>query len=75
MMNRCHHSPSNLLQRKIIIIPITKDEAMFMRKNCPWVHVSKQTTNGKRFMEEEKKAMKVLRDYRAGKYGFGGMNK
>ena len=45
---------------------------MFMRKMCPWVHVSRQTTNGKRFMEEEKKAMNVLRDYRAGKYGFGG---
>jgi hypothetical protein len=43
-----------------------------MRKKCPWVHVSKQTTNGKRFMEEERKAMAVLRDYRSGKYGFGG---
>ena len=72
MLNRRHFSPTNLLQRKIFIISITKDEAMFMRKKCPWVHISKQTTNGKRFMEEERKAMFTLREYRSGKYGFGG---
>lgn len=45
---------------------------MFIRKNCPNVHVSKPTTNGKRFMEEHPHAMCMLRDYRNGKYGFGG---
>lgn len=41
---------------------------MFIRKRCPKVHVSKPTTNGRRFMEEDRTAMAFLRDYRAGKY-------
>lgn len=49
----------------IIIVPITKEEAMFIRERCPRVHVSKPTTHGKRFMEEHPAAMKLLREFRA----------
>lgn len=62
----------NMKKRMIFIIPITKDEAMFIRKNCPKVHVSKPTTNGRRFMEEEKEAMKLLKAYRRGDHNLGG---
>ena len=56
----------------IFIVPVTKDEAMFIRKNFPRVHISKQTTNGRRFMEEEGRAMKALKEYRKGNLGVGG---
>ena len=62
----------NLLQRMIFIVPVTKDEAMFIRKCCPKVHVSKPTTNGRRFMEEDRTAMDLLRKYRKGEFANGG---
>lgn len=43
---------------------------MFIRSHSKKTHISKQTTNGKRFMEEHPAALRLLRDYRAGKYGF-----
>ena len=61
----------NLLKRVIIIIPITKDEAMFIRSRKN-VHISKPTRHGKRFMEEDVSAMKLLKEYRSGKYPMGG---
>lgn len=61
----------NLLKRVIIIIPITKDEAMFMRTRKK-VHITKPTRHGKRFMEERADALALLREYRAGKYPMGG---
>lgn len=52
----------------IIIIPINKAEAAFIRKMCPNVHVSHPTTNKKYFMEEAKHAMKLLTEFREGKH-------
>lgn len=56
----------------IIIVPINKAEAAFIRKMCPKVHVSRPTTNKKYFMEEAKYAMKLLKEFRDGKYTDGG---
>ena len=57
----------------IIIVPVTKDEAEFIRKRFPKVHVSKQTTHGRRFMEENVFALKYLEEYRSSKtYKVGG---
>ena len=55
----------------ITIIQLTRDEAAFIRKMRPGVHVSRPTPTKKYFMEEERDAMRLLRDYRNGKYGFG----
>lgn len=55
----------------ILIIPINKAEAAFMRKACPKVHVSHPTTNKKYFMEEDRYAMKVLQKFRNGEYKEG----
>ena len=56
----------------ITIVPINKEEAAFIRKMRPNVHVSHPTTNKKYFMEEEREAMRLLREYRNGKYVRGG---
>ena len=56
----------------ITIVPINKEEAAFIRKMMPNVHVSHPTTNKKYFMEEERNAMRLLRDYRSGKFVRGG---
>lgn len=60
-----------LLKRVIFIVPITKDEAMFIRSRKK-VHISKPTRHGKRFMEEDESTMKLLKEYRSGKYPMGG---
>lgn len=57
----------------ILIIPITKDEAMYLRNvkkvRC---HISKPTRNGKRYMEENPYALRALDKYRNGRVVGGG---
>lgn len=50
----------------ITIVPITKDEAMFMRKQ-KWVkcYIPPKTTHGKYFLTEEADALRLLEEYRA----------
>lgn len=56
----------------INIVPITKDEAMFMRRQkrvkC---YIPPKTTHGKYFLTEEADALQLLKEYRAGKLKSG----
>lgn len=46
---------------------------MFIRERSrKKVHITKPTRHGKRFMEEDRDVVRLLRDYRAGKYPMGG---
>ena len=56
----------------IVIVPITKDEAMFLRRCKVKAFITKPTTNGKRYMEEQDDAMRLLKEYRSGDYVTGG---
>jgi len=57
-----------------IIIPITKEEAVFLRTHLDRVFITKPSHHGKRYLEETVRAVKLLSEYRDGKYGFGGNN-